>query len=97
MVKKAPRKSTGGASGRRLSLGGATIQTPKPNPAHSAKVTPHSRAAGKNDGFYQNNQLNHHDSSFTGISAGKLLSSSLELLLLGGTKYDKVEKVLLFK
>ncbi|XP_062073300.1 65-kDa microtubule-associated protein 3 isoform X3 [Humulus lupulus] len=44
-VKKGPRMSTGGASNRRLSLGGAMIQTPKPD--HSAKATPHSRPGAK--------------------------------------------------
>ncbi|KAK4740688.1 hypothetical protein SAY87_024276 [Trapa incisa] len=71
LVKKAPRMSTGGTSSRRLSLGGATLQTPKPNPAHSTKGNPHSRAVGKNNVFHQNNQLNRHDNSFAGLSAGK--------------------------
>ncbi|PKI65776.1 hypothetical protein CRG98_013848 [Punica granatum] len=71
MVKKAPRMSTGGASSRRLSLGGAMIQTPKPNHIHSAKGTPHSRAPAKNDRFHQNDQFNHHDNSFAGLSAGR--------------------------
>lgn len=47
-VKKGPRMSTGGAASRRVSLGGAMIQTPKPD----AKAT-HSRAIRKidNDGI----------------------------------------------
>lgn len=73
MVKKAPRMSTGGASTRRLSLGGAMIQTPKTNSIHSTKGTPHSRATVKNDRFQQNDQFNQYDTSFAGLSAGKLL------------------------
>ncbi|EXC20900.1 hypothetical protein L484_012976 [Morus notabilis] len=55
-VKKAPRMSTGGASNRRLSIGGAMIQTPKP-----ATSRPSSR---KSDRAQQNEH--HVDDSFTG-------------------------------
>ncbi|KAK4795640.1 hypothetical protein SAY86_027966 [Trapa natans] len=68
MVKKAPRMSTGGASGRRLSLGGAMVQMPKPS---VTKGIPQACAAGKIDRFHQNDQLNNHDISFAGLSAGR--------------------------
>ncbi|RDX78761.1 65-kDa microtubule-associated protein 3, partial [Mucuna pruriens] len=47
-VKKGPRMSTGGAASRRVSLGGAMIQTPKPD----SKAT-HSRAMRKIDKAHQ--------------------------------------------
>lgn len=67
-VKKAPRMSTGGASNRRLSLGGAMHQTPKPD----SKATPHSRAGRKSDRVHHNDQLNcNPDDGFTALSTGK--------------------------
>ncbi|PON59969.1 Microtubule-associated protein, MAP65/Ase1/PRC [Trema orientale] len=69
-VKKAPRMSTGGASNRRLSLGGAMIQTPKPD--HSVKATPLSRPGSRKGDRVLPNKLfnNHMDDSFTGLSTG---------------------------
>ncbi|KAL5728003.1 hypothetical protein ACHQM5_001133 [Ranunculus cassubicifolius] len=62
-AKKVPRMSTGGAStNRRLSLGGAMLQTPRHESFHP-KPTP--RTAKKND------RLAHHDDSFAGLSAGR--------------------------
>ncbi|KAK9293145.1 hypothetical protein L1049_021131 [Liquidambar formosana] len=72
-IKKAPRISTGGASNRRLSLGGAMLQTPKPDSLHSTKVAPpHSRPLKKSDRLHQNEQLNHHqDDGFASLSVGR--------------------------
>ncbi|XP_057951864.1 65-kDa microtubule-associated protein 3 [Malania oleifera] len=69
-VKKATRVSTGSANSRRLSLGGAMLQTPKPDPLHSTKATPHSRPIKKNDRLHQND---HHqqDDEFAALSAGR--------------------------
>ncbi|KAL3837914.1 hypothetical protein ACJIZ3_022505 [Penstemon smallii] len=56
-VKKGSRLSCGGASNRRLSLGGSTtLQTPRPDMLSSAKATPNTRNAKKterikDDGF----------------------------------------------
>lgn len=62
----------GGAISRRLSLGGAMIQTPKPN--HSSKATPQSRPVGKIDRLQQNDRLfHHHDNGLAGLSAGNVL------------------------
>ncbi|PIA49952.1 hypothetical protein AQUCO_01300590v1 [Aquilegia coerulea] len=62
-AKKAPRISTGGASNRRLSLGGAMLQTPKHDHLHSTKPTP--RPVKKSD------RLLPHDDGFSGLSAGR--------------------------
>ncbi|KAF3433106.1 hypothetical protein FNV43_RR24208 [Rhamnella rubrinervis] len=67
-VKKAPRMSTGGASNRRLSLGGTMLQTPKPD----SKATPHSRPGRKSDRMHQIDQLNcNPDNGFTALSTGR--------------------------
>ncbi|XP_030473282.2 65-kDa microtubule-associated protein 3-like isoform X1 [Syzygium oleosum] len=72
LVKKAPRMSTGGASSRRLSLGGATIHTPKPDPLHSMKATPNSRPLRKSDRVSQVDQLNHYkDNGQAALSASR--------------------------
>ncbi|XP_038685225.1 65-kDa microtubule-associated protein 3-like isoform X1 [Tripterygium wilfordii] len=69
-VKKAPRVSTGGAGNRRISLGGANIQTPKPDLLHSTKATP--RAAKKIDRTHQNELLNpRQEDGFAVLSAGR--------------------------
>lgn len=68
-VKKAPRMSTGGASSRRLSLGGAMHQTPKPD--LPTKATPHARPNRKSDRVHQNDQLIPHDDAFSVVSTGK--------------------------
>lgn len=73
-VKKTPRISTGGnASNRRLSLGGAMLQTPKPDPPHSIKATTHTRTmTKKTDRVQQNDYSNHHqDDGFGALSAGR--------------------------
>ncbi|XP_010277391.1 PREDICTED: 65-kDa microtubule-associated protein 3 [Nelumbo nucifera] len=64
--KKGPRMSTGGASSRRLSLGGAMLQTPKPDLSHSTKATPRLRPNKKSD-LLSHNQ----DDSFAALSAGR--------------------------
>ncbi|KAJ0100034.1 hypothetical protein Patl1_19959 [Pistacia atlantica] len=70
-VKKAPRVSTGGASSRRLSVGGTMLQTPKPDVLGSAKATPHSRPIRKTDRILQNDNSNlQHDDGFSAVSAG---------------------------
>ncbi|XP_031274536.1 65-kDa microtubule-associated protein 3 [Pistacia vera] len=71
-VKKAPRVSTGGASSRRLSVGGTMLQTPKPDLLGSAKATPHSRQIRKTDRILQNDNSNlQHDDGFSAVSAGR--------------------------
>ncbi|KAK8627888.1 hypothetical protein V6N13_135485 [Hibiscus sabdariffa] len=57
-VKKVPRCSTGGASNRRVSLGGAMIPSHKPDSLHSAKATPKTTRK-KNERTFQNDHLNH--------------------------------------
>lgn len=72
-MKKGPRMSTGGASNRRLSLGGAMLQTPRADLPHAGKATPFSRAK-KSDRLQQNDHLNYHqDDGFGALSAGKSL------------------------
>ncbi|KAK7278364.1 hypothetical protein RJT34_23392 [Clitoria ternatea] len=65
-VKKAPRMSTGGAASRRVSLGGAMLQTPKPD----SKVT-HSRAMRKTDKAHQIDQLHYLDDSASCLSPAR--------------------------
>ncbi|KAE8681496.1 65-kDa microtubule-associated protein 3 [Hibiscus syriacus] len=67
-VKKGPRYATGGASNRRVSLGGATIPSHKPDSLHSAKATP--KTTKKNDRMFQNDHLNHRqDDAIPAFSA----------------------------
>ncbi|XVF12377.1 hypothetical protein REPUB_Repub08aG0112200 [Reevesia pubescens] len=69
-VKKGPRYSTGGASSRRVSLGGATHPTHKPDPLHSAKATPQTRPSKKTERMFQNDHLNHRqDDTIPAFSA----------------------------
>ncbi|KAF2283401.1 hypothetical protein GH714_003925 [Hevea brasiliensis] len=71
-VRKAPRVSAGGASNRRLSLGGAMLQTPKPDLTNTSKATQHSHPGKKVDRFHQYDPLNKlHDDSFATLSAGR--------------------------
>ncbi|KAL9375830.1 hypothetical protein Peur_032709 [Populus x canadensis] len=71
-VKKASRVSTGGATNRRLSLGGAVLQTPRPDLPHYSKATPHSRPGNKVDRMHQNDHSKpHQDDGFAGLSAGR--------------------------
>ncbi|KAG4911045.1 hypothetical protein JHK87_057161 [Glycine soja] len=66
-VKKGPRMSTGGgAASRRVSLGGAMLQTPKPD----SKST-HSRAMRKVDKVHQIEHLNYLDDGISGLSAAR--------------------------
>lgn len=58
--------STGGASSKRLSLGGAALQTPK--------AVPHSRPIKKSDRA-QNRFNNQQEDGFAAFSAGKFLPS----------------------
>ncbi|KAF7820689.1 65-kDa microtubule-associated protein 3-like [Senna tora] len=61
-AKKAPRMSTGGASSRRVSLGGAMVQTPK---------TAHSRPQRKTDhGHHIDNHLDDSVSSLSSVRRG---------------------------
>jgi len=64
-VKKGPRMSTGGAASRRVSMGGAMLQTPKPD----SKAT-HSRAVRKVDKVPQFDQLT--DDGVSCLSSGSL-------------------------
>ncbi|PSS32421.1 Microtubule-associated protein [Actinidia chinensis var. chinensis] len=69
--KKGPRLSTGGASTRRLSVGGTMLQTPKADP-HSIKSTPNTRQAKKSDRLlHPIEQLKHpRDDACPALSAG---------------------------
>lgn len=68
--KKGPRVSTGGASNRRVSLGGNTIQTPKPDSFNPGKATP--RPSKKTDQLLQNDTSSHRqDDSFAAFSTGR--------------------------
>lgn len=62
--KKGSRMSYGGPSNRRLSLGGA-MHAPKTD-LHSARATPNTRHAKKNERL-----SNNRDDGFSGLSAGK--------------------------
>ncbi|EEF49147.1 65-kDa microtubule-associated protein 3 isoform X2 [Ricinus communis] len=71
-VKKASRVSTGGASNRRLSLGGAMLPAPKLDLSNSSKATTHSRPGKKLDRMHQHDPLNHRqDDGFAALSAGR--------------------------
>ncbi|KAK9181660.1 hypothetical protein WN944_024799 [Citrus x changshan-huyou] len=71
-VKKAPRVSTGSVSHRRLSVGGAMLQTPKPELPSSTKATPHPRTVKKIDRILQNDHTNvRMDDGFAALSAGR--------------------------
>ncbi|XP_073021385.1 65-kDa microtubule-associated protein 3 isoform X1 [Primulina eburnea] len=73
-VKKAPRLSCGGASNRRLSLGGHMLQTPKPDDMpHSAKATPNTRNAKR---MNRTNQDRTRDDGFSTLSSGSFLDVS---------------------
>ncbi|KAI4347450.1 hypothetical protein L6164_008263 [Bauhinia variegata] len=65
-VKKAPRMSTGGVNSRRGSLGGAMLQTPKPE----SKV-PQPRSTRKSDNANQIDQLNHLDDGTPYLSSAR--------------------------
>lgn len=70
-AKKGSRLSCGGTSNRRLSLGGAMIQTPKTDQLHSFKGTPNTRQTKKNERPQQNGHLNpRRDGGSTALSAG---------------------------
>ncbi|CAI9767626.1 unnamed protein product [Fraxinus pennsylvanica] len=68
-VKKGPRLSCGGASNRRLSLGGTSLQTPKHDMLHSTKATPNTRHAKKNDRLSHDNPT--RDDRFHAMSSGR--------------------------
>ncbi|GKV33710.1 hypothetical protein SLEP1_g42177 [Rubroshorea leprosula] len=70
-VKKAPRFSTGGVSNRRLSLGGAMHQPPKPDMLNTLRAaTPQTRPSKKADRVYPSDTLNHlQDDGFAALSA----------------------------
>ncbi|KAL5811005.1 hypothetical protein ACOSQ4_027573 [Xanthoceras sorbifolium] len=71
-VKKAPRASTGGTSNKRLSLGGAMLQTPKPDFPSSTKATPQARTVKKIDRILQNDYANlRQEDGFATLSAGR--------------------------
>lgn len=65
-VKKGPRMSTGGAASRRVSMGGAMLQTPKPD----SKAT-HSRAVRKVDKVPQFDQLSYPDDGVSCLSSAR--------------------------
>ncbi|CAA2988902.1 65-kDa microtubule-associated protein 3-like [Olea europaea var. sylvestris] len=68
-TKKGPRLSCGGASNRRLSLGGTILQTPKHDMLHSTKATPNTRHAKKNDRLSHDNPT--RDDRFQAMSSGR--------------------------
>lgn len=61
-ARKGPRLSSGGAScgatNRRLSVGGAMVQTQKPDFLHPPKATPNTRQAKKTDSLHHHHQSN---------------------------------------
>ena len=64
--------STGGATNRRISLGGAMIQTPKPD--YSTKAASLSRPGSRKSDRSNQSELNSHlDDGFTGLSTGRSL------------------------
>ncbi|XP_004495425.1 65-kDa microtubule-associated protein 3-like [Cicer arietinum] len=65
-VKKGSRMSTGGAASRRVSLGGAMLQTPK----HDSKATT-SRAMRKTDRVHQIDQLSYLDDGVSCLSSAR--------------------------
>ncbi|KAL6580505.1 hypothetical protein OROMI_008529 [Orobanche minor] len=67
-AKKGSRLSCGGASNRRLSLGGPMIQTPKPDMLPSTKATPNTRNAKKSERI---NQDCLRDDGFAALSTGR--------------------------
>ncbi|XP_022735076.1 65-kDa microtubule-associated protein 3-like [Durio zibethinus] len=72
-VKKGPRYSSGGASNRRVSLGGAMLPTHKPDSLHPAKATPQTRPSKKTERIFQNDLLNHRQDeaiTFSGVRRG---------------------------
>ncbi|XP_042512137.1 65-kDa microtubule-associated protein 3-like [Macadamia integrifolia] len=67
--KKVPRTSTGGPGGKRNSLGGAMLQTPKSNPLNARRATPQSCAIKKV--LLPNDSLkNHQDEGVAALPAG---------------------------
>ncbi|KAJ6764486.1 65-KDA MICROTUBULE-ASSOCIATED PROTEIN 3 [Salix koriyanagi] len=71
-VKKTPRVSTGGASNRKLSLGGPMLQTPRPDLPQSSKATPRPRTGNKVDRTHQNDHLKpQQDDGFDALSTGR--------------------------
>uniref|UniRef100_A0A803MTQ9 Uncharacterized protein n=1 Tax=Chenopodium quinoa TaxID=63459 RepID=A0A803MTQ9_CHEQI len=48
-AKKSSRVSAGGGNGRRVSVGGNAIQTPRPDSSHSARGTPNLRPSKRDD------------------------------------------------
>lgn len=71
-VKKAPRVSTGGASNRKLPVGGTMLQTPKPDSLGSTKATPNSRPIKKIDRTLQHDpSIVHQNDGCAAESAGR--------------------------
>ncbi|XP_022736876.1 65-kDa microtubule-associated protein 3-like [Durio zibethinus] len=69
-VKNGPRYSSGDASNRRVSLGGALLPTHKPDSLHSAKATPQTRPSKKTERMFHNDHLNHRqDDTIPAFSA----------------------------
>ncbi|XP_058763015.1 65-kDa microtubule-associated protein 3-like [Vicia villosa] len=66
-VKKGARMSTGGAASRRVSLGGAMLQTPKPD----SKATANSRAMRKTDKVHQIEQLSYLEDGISCLSSAR--------------------------
>ncbi|XP_060203445.1 65-kDa microtubule-associated protein 3 [Lycium barbarum] len=102
-AKKGRRMSCGGATNRRLSVGGTMLQTPKlsiggtmtqtPKPElHSTKATPNTHHAKKSDLFHQRDQFNHStDDELPVLSAGR---KGLDLAGLPLKKVGEIEKTM---
>lgn len=82
-LKKGARYSCGGVpSNRRLSHGGAMLQTPKANMLHSIKGTPNTRQKKRNEHQHQENRLNYRrDDEVAALSAGNNFLNHLAYFL----------------
>lgn len=75
-VKKGPRYSTGGASNKRVSLGGTMLPVHKPDLLNSAKATPQVRSSKKTEHIFQNGLNHHQDDAIPALSPGRFSVSA---------------------
>ncbi|XP_021722763.1 65-kDa microtubule-associated protein 3-like [Chenopodium quinoa] len=64
-AKKSSRVSAGGGNGRRVSVGGNAIQTPRPDSSHSARGTPNLRPSKRDDNMGSQTVQRVLDKNFT--------------------------------